>query len=206
MKLSYDGDYTNTFHSPGIEPWVMGLLKNRGPLGRVLDLGCGLGFMGFLLKQYLNSVEYLVGIDISSDRVEKAKRLNLYDELYVADVRYFTCRSYFDTLIAIEVLHGLEPDVIGRVERFVRRGGLVVMTLPSLPQGVTVKDLINRGYNVYRCLLRGLLLIDLKNYSIHLAEHSRFLKAVKILLMLLRPLLRMTKLLERGYLIAFKEV
>ncbi|MEM2703843.1 MAG: hypothetical protein QXR45_11860, partial [Candidatus Bathyarchaeia archaeon] len=62
MKLTYDRDYTSTFHSPGIEPWITGFLKIKGSLGMVLDLGCGLGFTALLLKLYLNNVEYLVGL------------------------------------------------------------------------------------------------------------------------------------------------
>lgn len=40
------------------------------------------------------------------------------------------------------------------------------LSLTISPQGVSVRDLINRGYEVYRYLLRGLILIDLKQYSI----------------------------------------
>jgi len=65
MKLTYDRDYTNTFHSLGIEPWIAGFLKNKSPLGKVLDIGCGLGLASLLLKLYLNNVEYLVGAELA---------------------------------------------------------------------------------------------------------------------------------------------
>jgi len=39
-----------------------------------------------------------------------------------------------------------------------------------------------------------------------LAGQSRFLKAIKILLTILKPILKVTKVLERGYLLAFKQV
>ena len=86
MKLTYDKDYTNTFHSPGIEPWITGLLKNKSSLGKVLGIGYGLGLASLLLKLYLDNVEYLVGVDVSAEKIQKAKRLNLYDELYVVDI------------------------------------------------------------------------------------------------------------------------
>lgn len=50
MKLIYDEEYTHTFHSPGIEPWITGFLKGKPSLGRVLDVGYGLGFTRMLLK------------------------------------------------------------------------------------------------------------------------------------------------------------
>jgi len=45
----YDLNYTLTFHSPGIEPWVLGLLKQVRPRS-VLDVGCGLGLWGLILR------------------------------------------------------------------------------------------------------------------------------------------------------------
>lgn len=39
MKSTDDRNYTNTFRSLGIEPWLASFLKNRVPLGNVLDVG-----------------------------------------------------------------------------------------------------------------------------------------------------------------------
>lgn len=77
MKLAYDEGYTNTFHGPETGPCITRLLKNRDPLGRVLDIDCGLDLR----------------IDLSLSKVEDAKAW-LYDELCsTADIRNFTCRS-----------------------------------------------------------------------------------------------------------------
>jgi len=205
MKPNYDEEYTYVFHSPGIEPWILGFLKSKRSLGRVLDVGCGLGFSAFMLKLYLGNVEYLVGVDVSSEKIRKAEKLDLYDELYVADIRNFNPEQKFDTLMAIEVLHGLPADTLMRIEGLVKEGGSIVLALPTLPGGVDVEDLIERGYFVYRCLLRGLVLIDLKSYDIHLASRSRFLRTIKFILTVLKPLLMMTGILKKGYILAFKD-
>jgi hypothetical protein len=42
ISISYDGEYTNVFHSPGIEPRITGCLKNIGRRKRALDAGCSL--------------------------------------------------------------------------------------------------------------------------------------------------------------------
>ena len=204
MNLIYDEGYTDTFHSPGIEPWIMGFLKGKGSLGKVLDIGCGLGFTAFLLKLYLDNVEYLVGVDVSAEKIQKAKGLNLYDELYVVDIRDFKPDSKFDAVIALEVLHGLPAETLMSIEGFVKEGGIVVLALPQLPQGVSIESLINRGYNVYRYLLRGLVLINLRKYEVLLAGSSVFLKALKFALITLKPLFKAVKAFRRGYILAFR--
>lgn len=207
MKIIYDKEYTNTFHSPGIEPWVTGFLKSlmekRGSLGVVLDVGCGLGFMGFLLKLYLKRVDKLVGVDVSSERISELKSLGLYDELHVCDIRDFEVRG-FDVVLALEVLHGLSIEVLERIEDLVNSDGILILALPHLPKMATVRALIERGYEVYRYLLRGLLLVNLKSYEVLTAGSSSFLSFLSLTLKLLRPILKLTKLLERGYLLAFK--
>ena len=85
--FDYDRGYTMVFHSPGIEPWITGLLKSRRPVS-VLDVGCGLGYWGLILKSYLE-VPHIVGIDIDGSKVEFARRLGIYNELYTSDVRGF---------------------------------------------------------------------------------------------------------------------
>jgi len=204
MRLNYDKGYTDTFHSPGIEPWILGFLKSKESLGRVLDVGCGLGFIALLLKLYLGNVEYLVGVDVPPEKIRKAKRLNLYDELHIADIRKFNPETTFYTLIALEILHGFPADILTHIESLVKEGGSIVLALPSSLQGVSIRNLINRGYEVYRYLLRGFVLVDLKQYDIYLAGDSPFLKAIKVFLTILKPLLKITKILEKGYILAFK--
>jgi len=204
MKPIYDVQYTYVFHSPGIEPWVLGFLKNKRSLGRVLDVGCGLGFSALMLKLYLGNVKYLVGLDISPEKIRKVERLNLYDELHLADIRNFNPEDKFDTIIALEVLHGLPADALMHIEGLIKNNGSIVLALPGLPSGIDVERLIKKGYNVYRYLLRGFVLINLKSYDIFLARQSRFFKTIKLFLTILKPLLKITGSLRKGYILAFK--
>ena len=179
-------------------------MKGKRSLGRVLDIGCGLGFTALVLKLYLGNVEYLVGVDISPEKIRKAERLNLYDELHVVDIRNFNPEQKFDTIIALEVLHGLPGDTLVHIESLVKENGSIVLALPTLPTGISVGDLIKRGYHVYRYLLRGFVLIDLKNHDVYLASQSRFLRAIRFfILKVLKPLLMMSTL-KKGYILAFK--
>jgi hypothetical protein len=59
-------------------------------------------------------------------------------------------------LLAVESLHGiLNAELLDRIERLVKRGGLVMLTLPRLSKELRVIDLTRRGYRVYRYLLRA---------------------------------------------------
>lgn len=59
---------------------VLGTLDDRPSLGRVVDLGCGTGLMGPLVKE-LGTVERLEGIDLSAQMLVKAKEKGVYDVL-----------------------------------------------------------------------------------------------------------------------------
>jgi SAM-dependent methyltransferase len=157
-----------------------------------------------MLKLYLGNVEYLVGVDISPEKIRKVERLNLYDELHVADIQNFNPKEKFDTIIALEVLHGLPADALMHIEGLIKNNGSIVLALPGLPSGIDVEGLIKKGYNVYRYLLKGFVLIDLKSYDIFLARQSRFFRTIKLFLTILKPLLKITGSLRKGYILAFK--
>lgn len=56
-----DTEYPAVFHSPGLEPWVLGTLL-RVKLNSMVDAGCGYGFWGFIAKRRVNSLSYVVGL------------------------------------------------------------------------------------------------------------------------------------------------
>jgi SAM-dependent methyltransferase len=201
--IRYDSEYTFTFHSPGLEPWVCGLLRGFRPVS-VLDVGCGLGFWGLILKGYLG-VSHVVGVDVDPVKVEFARRLNVYDGLYVSDIRSFDCSGLFDVVLAVESIHGvLDAWLLRKLEFCVRRGGLVVLAL-LMPRSITLYELTGRGYMVYRYLLRGFLLVKVDRAEV-LTMLSRMWRLLGLLVKLLHPLLRLLGLLGRGYLIVFKVV
>jgi SAM-dependent methyltransferase len=203
VTLNYDENYTYIFHTPGIEPWVAGFLKNKSPKS-VIDIGCGLGFSAVLLRSYIGYSGYLVGLDIIADKVLKAKKLGLYDDLVVGDATKPPFRTEaFDALISLEVFHQLSGEALASNQETVKKSGSVILALPYLPTGISIKDLINRGYYLYKCLLRGLVLVDIRSYKILLVRSSLLFRTIKAILILLMPLLRLVGILKKGYLLAF---
>ncbi len=69
----------------------------------ILDIGCGTGLCGTLLKPY---AERLIGIDLSEKMLEKANDKQCYDQLIAADFLEFLTDKYtcYDLVIAADVL------------------------------------------------------------------------------------------------------
>jgi SAM-dependent methyltransferase len=204
--MSYGESYTNTFHSPGLEPWICGIVEKSRPIS-VLDVGCGLGFWGFILKG-LQLVPHVVGVDIDPVKVEFAKKLGVYDELYVSDIRTFSYFKRFDATIAVEALHGiLDVELLRRLEALTERSGVIVLSLPYLPRSITVNELIGMGYVVYRYILRGFFLVRVDRAEVHVRpSRLRLWRVLGLVTRLLHPMLKLLGVLERGYLLAYKVV
>ena len=77
-------------------------LRRGAAFKRALDLGCGTGLCGPLVRPW---VELLDGVDLSPNMLDKARALNLYDRLTQADmVGYLqTTDRLYDLVLAADV-------------------------------------------------------------------------------------------------------
>jgi SAM-dependent methyltransferase len=200
-EYKYDIGYTLTFHSPDIEPWICGLLKEF----KSIDVGCGLGLWGLVLKGYLGCSR-VVGVNVDCAKVEFAERLDVYDELHALDVRAFSYPEAFDAVIAIESVHGiLAAELLRRLEDLAKRGGVIVFALPAPSRSVTASVLVQQGYAVYRYFLRGFILVRIDKVDV-LMMLSRLWRVLGLLIKIFHQLLKLCGVLERGYLLAYKVV
>jgi 2-polyprenyl-3-methyl-5-hydroxy-6-metoxy-1,4-benzoquinol methylase len=69
----------------------------------ILDIGCGTGGAGAWLKDYANT---LVGVDLSENMVQLARKKMLYQELHVQPLNTYllSCTKTFDLVVAADVL------------------------------------------------------------------------------------------------------
>ena len=75
---------------------IAGALENR-----IVDLGCGSGFVGMAIKTTSN---HLIGVDLSAKMLAKAAEKNIYSELVKADIiDFLNTRSDFDWIVASDV-------------------------------------------------------------------------------------------------------
>ena len=69
----------------------------------ILDLGCGTGLMGKLLRPHAKK---LIGLDLSTEMLKHAKSKNMYDDLIHSELNIFlkSNHAYFDLIVATDVL------------------------------------------------------------------------------------------------------
>ena len=99
-------------------------------LPSVLELGCGTGLFGQLLKP---RALRLVGIDLSPEMVATAAERGLYDQLEVAEITRWLddCRQTFDLIVACDTLiyFGDLNQVVGRAVKLLRPGGAIAFSV-----------------------------------------------------------------------------
>ena len=118
------------------------------PIGvnSVLEIGCGAGAFGALVKQQHGGCRY-VGVELT-DQAAHLARTHL-DEVIVANIEQ-TPLSFppasFDCLVCNDVLeHLVDPwAILQTLTGFVRPGGYIVISLPNVRFSEVVKNLVVR--------------------------------------------------------------
>jgi predicted TPR repeat methyltransferase len=96
----------------------------------VLDLGCGTGLCGPILRLYARR---LVGIDLSERMLAKARERGLYDELLKTEITHYLVREpgAWDLIVAADVLvyFGALEAVLAAAQSALRPGGRFSFTV-----------------------------------------------------------------------------
>lgn len=119
-------------------PAIANALSQRvnGRLATVLDAGCGTGLCGPLIR---GSCGQLVGVDLSSKMIERARARNCYDELVVAELTAFLRQRphAFDAVVCADTLmyFGTLETVFSAASGSLRGAGWFTFTLEALEPG-----------------------------------------------------------------------
>ncbi len=107
---------------------------------RVWDLGCGTGLCGSLIRP---RADHLVGVDLSSAMVAKAKALGLYDSLHALELVDFLKQGteQADLVLAADVFIyvGHLEAVFEALSPRVRPGGWLAFTVEEADPGMAVQ-------------------------------------------------------------------
>lgn len=115
------------------------------PLGQVLDVGCGTGLTGTLLRP--RGPTRLVGIEINPEIAQHAKAI--YDEVLVgpAEKLLSGLEGLFDTILCYDVLeHLVDPwTVLAELARLSVPGGRLHVSVPNARHLSLMVDVALRG-------------------------------------------------------------
>jgi predicted TPR repeat methyltransferase len=110
-------------------------------LSAVLDAGCGTGLCGPLIRAM---AQRLVGVDLSSKMIERARHRGVYDDLQVAELSTFlrANAAVFDAVVSADTLvyFGALDEPLSASRSALRPNGLLIFTLESLSDAGATED------------------------------------------------------------------
>jgi SAM-dependent methyltransferase len=117
---------------------VMSILERHavGPPARILDAGCG---WGVSLEALENQGYRAVGLDVSRralERLDRPDRPLIEADLTTPFGPDSASLSSFDAVLALDVIEHLDDDAaaLTNLGRLVRPGGIIVVSVPALPE------------------------------------------------------------------------
>lgn len=143
-----------------LDPFVLTALVEKGK--SYLDVACGRGKWGYLIKTSHKPPGYIVGGDLNIESVRYVKAHNVYDDVVMFDGRHLPFQdASFDYLLVLEAIEHMEKSdgdrLLDEVERVAREK--IVLSTPLLGARYwynekehvsrwTASDLRKRGYTV----------------------------------------------------------
>jgi 2-polyprenyl-3-methyl-5-hydroxy-6-metoxy-1,4-benzoquinol methylase len=125
----------------------LSLLRLFSPGNRVLDIGCGVGAWGHVLRRM--GVRELIGVEISENAAAEAEKR--YDQVHRRPAENLDLQSLgdrpFDTIIAADVLeHMIDPwTQLARWRDWIGPSGQLVLSVPNLRYFRVLLRLAMRG-------------------------------------------------------------
>ena len=152
-----------TFPRFVLATFVVEVEKHLKGCQSILDVGCGNNSpISFLEEKYTT-----VGVDAYKPAIEDSKKRKIHDAYILGDIKKLNSlvkKKSFDAVLALDVIEHLKKDdgykLLDNMEKVARKRVILVTPNGFIPQynknnklqahlsGWTVKDFINKGYEV----------------------------------------------------------
>jgi SAM-dependent methyltransferase len=140
MKDCFSANFTETYFEEKklakdrkiVFDFYYSLVKKLKKSGKLLELGCG---YGFLLKRFEKDFE-TYGIDVSRIAIKKAKEICKNSKIYLRDAHDLSIfkSNFFDVVVALHVLEHLKnpTKVIKQISRILKKNGIFLFATPNM--------------------------------------------------------------------------
>ena len=146
-----DFAYTQAFYNAFADSYdeKMKLLKCQIPnliadkikgktFDNVLDLGCGTGACGSVLR---SKTKHLIGVDISKNMLQKAEEKHIYDALFTNDISDFiqNTKEHFDLIVSADVFCYINKlnNIFKYILKLLKPSGKFVFTIEKASGNTT---------------------------------------------------------------------
>ena len=113
----------------------------------LLELGCGEGALGALVKERQKC--RVVGIELDEDAAAIAKKK--LDDVYTGDVRHIIeiLHDRFDCIVASELIEHVDDpwSLLGDLRHLTKPGGRLVISIPNVANASIINDLIRGRFD-----------------------------------------------------------
>jgi len=170
------------------------IIKYVGANKKVLDVGCGAGYLG---EEFKNNGCYVVGLESNVARAKTAK--GILDNVVIADAESLSSLSYpegfFDVIVFTDILEHLKrPDnILRNFKKYLNKDGFAIISVPNIARiDIRIKLLFGKfryaqGGILDRTHLRFFTLDTIQGlvrgagYKIEKMDFSGFFSKLKIL-------------------------
>jgi 2-polyprenyl-3-methyl-5-hydroxy-6-metoxy-1,4-benzoquinol methylase len=150
-----EGKKTAVVSSVYVHRWSPFRAQNRDDLlpwipataGSLLELGCGEGALGALVKQRQRC--RVIGIELDREAAAVARRR--LDDVYTGDVRHLLeiLDERFDCVVGSEIVEHVDDPwtLLSAIRRVTAPGGQLVLSIPNLANASIILDLIRGRFD-----------------------------------------------------------
>lgn len=141
------------YQAPGLLRCAIGrILSSHAKACRILDLGCGTGLCGIYFRDMARE---LIGVDISSQMIREAEKLNGYEKLIVSEMNEYLNEPAllpFDLIVAADVLvyNGSLDILFHNIKNKLTHAGYFAFTVEDLQDDASEFSLQLTGRYAHR--------------------------------------------------------
>lgn len=150
-KYLFGGNHPTIYH-----PFVFALVPPELQKKTLLDIGCGKGVWGFMIRAQRDLAgSTFIGIDLNETYLDFAKKHRVYNKLLKTNLKKKLplLDQSVDFIICSEVIEHIKKDegfhLLDEIERIIKPGGRVIITTPNVWLESPFDEPLDKHYSLW---------------------------------------------------------